>query len=207
MSKIKLNLHKMNVAAKPQFARQVVTAMTGNDNYPNPDPPLDTITQAAEELEKSYNACNTARLDAVAKASSQDDSENKLDIALAKLANYVENASDRDESKILTAGMSVRAKASPIGSLSAPAALSATAGDMDGEIDLSWDCVHGAKTYVAEKSPDPITADSWKLIKISTKSSIKVTGLVSGTKYWFRVAGIGAAGQGPWSDPATKYAP
>jgi hypothetical protein len=34
-----------------------------------------------------------------------------------------------------------------------------------------------------------------------------VSNLTSGTKYWFKVAGLGSAGQGPWSDPATKIAP
>jgi len=28
----------------------------------------------------------------------------------------------------------------------------------------------------------------------------------SGTKYWFRVAAAGSAGQGTWSDPAVKMA-
>jgi len=38
-------------------------------------------------------------------------------------------------------------------------------------------------------------------------SSATVPGLTSGTRYWFRVAGVGTAGQGAWSDPATKVAP
>jgi len=37
-----------------------------------------------------------------------------------------------------------------------------------------------------------------------TKSSATLSGLTSGTKYCFRVAAIGAACQGAWSDPATK---
>jgi hypothetical protein len=40
----------------------------------------------------------------------------------------------------------------------------------------------------------------------ATKSKATVTGLTSGTRYWFRVAAIGSAGQGPWSDPATAIA-
>jgi len=56
------------------------------------------------------------------------------------------------------------------------------------------------------KSPDPITRTSWTLGVVSTKSSATLSGLTSGTKYWFRVAAIGAAGQGAWSDPATKMA-
>jgi hypothetical protein len=31
--------------------------------------------------------------------------------------------------------------------------------------------------------------------------------MVSGTKYWFRVAAIGAAGQSAYSDPVPLFAP
>jgi len=207
MGKIKLNLRNMSVTEKIQFARQIVTGMTGNASFATPDPPLATITTCASALENAYNDANVARQEASTKVSVQDDEERVLDTNLQKLANYVESASDGDEAKIQSTGMSVRAKPAPVGALPMPAGLAATAGDMEGEIDLSWDRVTGAKSYVIEQSPDPITPLSWKHAGVSTKSSITVSGLTSGTKYWFRVAGIGAAGQGAWSDPATKYAP
>jgi hypothetical protein len=207
MGKIKLNLRNMNVTEKIQFARQIETAMTGNATFPTPDPPLATISTSAADMENAYNNANVARQDASMKVSIQDDKEIVLDANLQKLANYVESASDGDAAKIQSAGMSVRAKPVPVGALPMPAGLAATAGDKEGEIDLSWDRVTGAKSYEVEQSPDPITTSSWKHAGVSTKSSITVSGLTSGTKYWFRVAGIGAAGQGAWSDPATKYAP
>jgi len=43
-----------------------------------------------------------------------------------------------------------------------PANLTATAGDKEGEIDLSWDRVNGAKSYVVEMCPEPIVATGWK---------------------------------------------
>jgi len=207
MSKIKLNLRNMEVSEKLQFARQIVTAMTGNANFPTPDPTLAVVTGASDDLEVAYNEANVAKQNATAKASTQDDYESTLDMILTKLANYVENASNSDETKILSAGMSVRAKPSPVGELAMPVNLSATAGDKEGEIDVAWDKVTGAKSYVIDMCPEPITPAGWKQATISTKSSFTVAGLISGAKYWFRVSGIGAAGQGPWSDPATKYAP
>ena len=88
-----------------------------------------------------------------------------------------------------------------------PAALAVTAGDHDGEIDLTWDTIVGSKSYVIEKSPDPPTPTSWAHAGVSTKSRTTVSGLTSGTRYWFRVAAINANGQSGWSDPATKIAP
>ena len=44
----------------------------------------------------------------------------------------------------------------------------------------------------------------WANSRVVTKSTAVVNGLTSGQRVWFRVAAIGAAGQDPWSDPATK---
>lgn len=41
---------------------------------------------------------------------------------------------------------------------------------------------------------------------IDDKLDEVVTGLTSGTQYWFSVRAIGAAGPSAWRDPATKRA-
>src|SRR5437588_6004518 len=105
------------------------------------------------------------------------------------------------------AGMDVRGTPAAASSPSQPQALGATAGDHDGHMDLSWDPVIGAASYVLETSPDPPTTDTWKHLGVSTKSSHTVTGLTSGSRVWFRVAAINSAGQSGWSDPATKIVP
>jgi len=85
--------------------------------------------------------------------------------------------------------------------------LTPTAGDHDGEIDLSWDNVTGAKSYVIRQSPDPATPTTWAHAGVSTKSTFTAAGLNSGTRYWFRVAAVNNFGQSGWSDSATKIAP
>ncbi len=82
-----------------------------------------------------------------------------------------------------------------------------TIGNHEGELDLSWDAVSGARSYLIQKRTDPNTPSSWTHAGTSTKSSITISGLTSGTRYWFRVSAVGAAGQSGWSDPATKIAP
>ena len=88
-----------------------------------------------------------------------------------------------------------------------PQALMPTAADYDGQIDLSWDTVSGAKSYVIQQSGDPVTATSWSYGGVSTKSRFTASGLTSGTRFWFRVAAVNSNGQSGWSDPATKIAP
>ena len=126
---------------------------------------------------------------------------------LSQLASHVESVAGDDETMIMGAGMDVRSAQTTTTDLAAPESLAASAGDRDGEIDLHWDKVNKARSYVIERSPDPPTATSWSHADIATKSQATIGGLTTGAKYWFRVAAVGTNGQSPWSDPATKVAP
>lgn len=85
--------------------------------------------------------------------------------------------------------------------------LAAASGDMDGEINLLWEPVSWARSYVIQKSMDTKSPSRWIQEDIITKSSYTVSKLKSGKKYWFRAAAIGSNGQGPWSEPVQKKAP
>ncbi|MFH1005388.1 MAG: fibronectin type III domain-containing protein [Bacteroidota bacterium] len=207
MAKTKFNLQKISIPEKIEKARQIVTDMTGNSNFTNPLPTLAAVTAAINDLEISYNATQTIYDMTKTKTEQQNTKKVALNLMLTQLGNYVENASGGDVAKIKSSGMDVRRKRTLIGEISQVPNLSVTAGDKDGEIDLHWDKVRGANSYIIQKSPDPLTATSFIYSDSSTKSSITITGLISGTKNWFRVAAIGASGQGPWSDPAVKIVP
>jgi len=83
----------------------------------------------------------------------------------------------------------------------------ATAGDLKGEIDLFWEPVRGANTYVIQRSSARKENIRWNQVDIVDKSSYTVTGLKTGCKYWFRVAPVSSKGQGLWSTPVQKKAP
>jgi hypothetical protein len=208
MSKIKLNLSSLTVPQKLAKAQQIVSALTGNGSFPTPSPALANITSAVTELDAAASAVQTARQTAKEKTSTQNQKEDALDQLLTKLAAYVESVAGSNEQLILSAGMDTRAAAvattDPPGQ---PQALTPTAGDHDGEIDLSWDTVSGAKSYVIDKSGDPVTPTSWSHAGVSTQSNFTAAGLISGGRYWFRVAAVNNNGQSGWSDPATKIAP
>lgn len=207
MAKVRLSLGRLTIPQKIQKIRQIITAMTGNANFSAPSPTLASITTLVNDLETKFNSAQTSRVTAKQLTDSQDVSEKALDAAITLLVAYVENASGGVATKIESAAMDLRADAAPVGALPAPQNLSVTAGDNDGELDPDWDSVRGASSYVIQRSADPPTASSWQMIMTVNPSKATVSGLTSGTKYWFRVAAVGAAGQGPWSDPATKVAP
>ena len=142
-----------------------------------------------------------------AKASTQDDAEGKVDQILAQLAAYVESIAGNDEKVITSAGLATKSSRSAPTVVSPPQGLSATAGDHEGMIDLSWKKVPNARSYTIQISPDPPTAESWTHAAIATASYRTIENLANGKRFWFRVAAVGAMGQSGWSEPATKIAP
>jgi fibronectin type III domain protein len=208
MAKIRLNLDKLSVPEKIAKAHQIVAALTGNADFPTPSPPLATITSAANELKTADDDVLAARQSGKEKTVIRNQKVDVIDQLLTQCAGYVESVAGTNERLILSAGFDVRAlKVNTTEAPTQPQDLAASAGDHDGEIDLSWDTVAGAKSYVIEKSPDPVTSTTWTHAGVSTRSSFTVQGLTSGTRYWFRVAAINKNGQSGWSDPAMKIAP
>jgi hypothetical protein len=82
-----------------------------------------------------------------------------------------------------------------------------TAGDADGSLDAACDPAPRAHSYVWESTTVNPVSGPYTATEPTTASSTTLTGLTSGTRYWIRVAGVGAKGVGPWSDPVSKIAP
>jgi len=208
MARIKLSLNRLSLSEKIAKARQIAASITGNASFPTPSPTLVLVTTAIDEAETAGAEAQQARQTAKEKTSVQNQKEDALVKIITKLAAYVESVAGDDEQIILSAGMDTRERGTvSTETATQPHALFVSAGDHDGELDLSWDKVAGAKSYVIEKSGDPPTATGWTHSGVSTKSTFTVSGLTSGTRYWFRVAAVNTNGQSGWSDPATKIAP
>jgi hypothetical protein len=208
MAKIKLNLSKLSVVQRLQFAQQVIDAMgAAAVNFPAPNPPLANLQTLLATATTATNDAVAAQQTAQMKITERNVAVDALVAGLNAEAAYVESASGGDVAKIQSAGMAVRVAGAPVGPMSQPQNCAATAGDNDGAIDVSWDSVHGAVSYEVQSSPDPITPTSWVHRTSTTKSSLTLAGLPSGSRCWFRVRAVGAAGPGPWSDPATKTVP
>ena len=110
-----------------------------------------------------------------------------------------------DAATLQSGGWNLQAARAPVGTLPQLASLAATGGGLDGTVGLTWDAIRrGVQTYVAEQATAP--SGPWTQCYVGKSSKCTVTGLTSGTEYWFRVRAIGAAGLSAWSDPATKRA-
>lgn len=202
-----LNLRNQSVPDKIVFTKTVASSLTNNPNFPNPVPSIVDILASATALEASYEESQKARDVAVTKTAIKNQKEEAHDFIMTALGSYVEVQSKGDEAKIKSAGMDVKAGATPIGIPDTPAALAASEGAKTGVINLKWKTVRGAKSYVVRLTDAIADGNSWKQSTVVTKATAVIDGLSSGKQYWFQAAAVGAAGQGAWSDPAVKVAP
>ena len=207
MAQIKVAIGKMPVPKKIQFVRQIVQEMSKNGRFNSPSPDLTTLAQAANSLESAYNAAQAARANAKEQTSVMNKKVNALENLVMQEASYVQSVSGGDKATIESAGFAVRTEPTRIGELDAPTLVKVAPGQTDGTVRISWNKVHGARAYNIERALDSNRGLEWSNVYSSSKTKAQVNSMQSGLRYWFRVAAIGAAGQGPWSDPVSKIAP
>ena len=207
MARVKLNLRNLSITSKIAKGRQIVTAMTDNGRFASPNPPLSDITTALDDLEKAFALVQAARSEVTTKTVTQDNAEAKVDQSLTQLAGYVESVAGKDDTVITSAGMETKSSPSAPTAPTPPMGLSASTGEHEGEINLTWKPVANARSYIIEFSLDPATASSWTHSGVATAANKTLFSLTSGKRYWFRVAAVGAVGQSGWSEHATKVVP
>lgn len=100
--KIKLELEKMSVPSKIEFAKKVVNSMSGNPNFLYPEPALEVVMIKTLQLEDLYNE-TIWKTDALVEKKISE-TEKSLDGYLIRLKKYVEKISYNDSTKIYTSG-------------------------------------------------------------------------------------------------------
>lgn len=209
MAKVKLALSRLTPDELVSLANQIKTAMTGNANFTTPNPTLTAIGTLITAAQTKITAQKAAVQAATTATSDRDAALDALRVALVQLSAYVENITGGDAVKIQSAAMSVKAPAAPIGQLLQVSNLAVTAGDDDGEVNITWDPVRGAKSYQIQYCLDPITPTGWRDVAPTSKSKKTISGLTSGVRVWVRVRAIAPkeANIGAWSDPSVKTVP
>jgi|SRR5690349_3330910 len=207
MPRIRLNLKNLTIPEKLAKGRQIVSAMTNNPSFPTPTPALPDVAARLDQLEKSFDSVQSAKSEVSTRVATQDNAETEVDQILTQLGGYVESVAGRDDTLITSAGMETKASRSAPTIPVEPESLGALAGTHEGVILLSWKPVPNAKSYTIESSTDPATPSSWTHVAIATSAAKAISNLKSGTRYWFRVAAVGAGGESGWSEHATKVAP
>jgi len=206
MARVKLKLQDKSDSELLTFSQQHVAAMAGNANFTTPAPTIIAYQAAHDAYDDALSEAGVAAEAAKQKTALKDSARTGLEQMLTQRGSYVDLTAAGDEAKILSANLPVRDAAAPIGAMTAPVDFLATQGDQEGEIDLTWSRVRGAKTYLVEHS-DNVVPRVWAQKAAVTNSKATVSGCTPGELCVFRVRAIGAAGPGPWSDESVKMAP
>lgn len=198
MKTIKADCSKLNAAALIAKSIYVEGMMTGNAHFATPNPAIADVTAARVALE---TAAANAKSRAMADIALRNAKAAVLRELLVNLARYVNNVCQGDVEKALTSGFELSKRPEPSTHLSAPADLDVRVSDFEGSVDLKWKLVEDARMYqVYINEGDPADPTKWTMVAVSSKTRARITDLVPGKFYSFRVTALGRIGEGPASD-------
>ena len=205
--KVKTGLKGLTLPDKIAKATNVVTNSTGKPFLPRVQSELAGLASKATAAQAALNAQSAAEQARLTATSTAHDRELDLDQALTTVGKLVDLDCDGDETKIVASGFVTANAPTPTGPMPQVQNLSATAGDAEGEVDLNWNPIPKNHGYVVQQTADPNNVASWHQVANSTKSKATITGVLPGSKFWFRVAALDTDGHpGPFSNPATALA-
>lgn len=203
MKKVKavLTFLRYSVIKKIGTYRYVIEKLTNNVTFPTPDVPLADATAVTNKLEEAYYASRDGSHEAI---SLMHQRETEADEVFHKLVDYVNRIADGDESKILSSGFEVSKEPTP----RQKAELTITEGEKPGTLVLRRQAVKGARSYVWQccKGDSPISEDQWTNLGVSTQATYEAINLISGQRYWFRVAAVTTEGTGAYAPAVSKIA-
>jgi hypothetical protein len=197
---VAMRMSRMTVLLLIDFAKHVVSSMTNNAYFTTPTPTLASITTNVQSLEAAV---------AVSKhgppAATEDVHTKKkvLYDAMKHLGAYVEGVANLDPPNAATI-----AKSAGVGLKSDPkprvTGFRLLLTGVPGQVKLFTLSVKNA-SYRWEYTLTPADANSWITLD-SNVSKFLVTGLVSGQRYYFRVANVLKTLQ-PWSQVINTLVP
>lgn len=195
-ARLRKGLTDLNAPQLLSRANFIFERMTGNPAFPDPTPSLSAVSDAITALQTAHVQAIDGGMTAMATRRAR---EAELRLLLDQLAGYVSSIAQGSEVGILSSGFGVVRPSSPAPEPTSPVDVRATMSEHVGRVDLRWSPVDVAVSYHTQWTSDPTNEELWKLVAVSTRSQSKVTALSSGRVAYFRIAAIGTAGMGPWS--------
>lgn len=204
MAIITTNISGLNVIQKTEKGATLISMGTSNPLVPGNGPCLAAFSTSQAALIAANAAVQALRDALTHEIAIRDGTELVWNEQCTKLADYTQTATNGVETSILSSGFGVRGPNTPPAPLAAPTGVTASLNGSPGNTKVKWKGVVGAVSYLVEMSPEPMTATSFTQVATATKTSCDAGGAEPGKMAWFRVAGVGPTGTGPWSAPAQR---
>lgn len=191
-------LSDANLLAK---AVGIQTAMTGNTNFPTPNPTLAQLATAISDFQAAMGAADSGDRNDIADKNAK---KTALITVLNNLGSYVVYTVQGDLDKAKTSAFDFVKPSTPSLPLGKPSNLVLQDGLNAGEVLTTFDKAESARNYLCQTTPDPLTEQSVWQSQNSTVTKVLITGLPSGQKVWFRIAALGIDGQLVYSDVVSR---
>ncbi len=207
-AKVKLELSTRTDPALAAFGESHVAAMTDNPWFPTPFPTAADFGAGLAELEAVITAHANLLLETKNLTYQKDQIRKRFEFLFNQRAAYVQSVSNSNADVIASAGLMIRNTPTPVGALLAPTFLRVELTSFSGELEVRWNTVVGAKSYVMECA-EVIAGEAlvWEQVNVSGKLNYVAKQLTPTKHYAFRVAAIGGTtGVSPWSPVVQKMA-
>ena len=190
-------------AALSMSVKAIIQAMTGNPDYPNPLPSLETIAAACVAF---VTATGEASFGGIVLTATKNAKRSELVSLVKQLASYVAVACGGDLVALLGSNFPIhKPTRDPIGRLDKPRMPRLSHGDRSGEIKAATKSVRGVFIYNWRVA---LASDPGTIVQTaqSTGTKTSFSGLTPGQIYLVAVNVVGAAGPTDYSDPSQLMA-
>ncbi len=196
--RVSLRLDTKDTLGKIEMGKTVLLKMTGNSNFPTPNPDLPafkTVVGACEAaLTAAINGSKQQKAELV-------EAEALLEANLVQLAAYVDNIANGSETLILGAGFETEKAQTQATVPAQPLLRKVVNTGIPLALKLFWARVKFATTYQVEQNDsETLEEDKWRVIKTQNQVNLIVEGLISGKIYGFRLRPLGSLGWGNYSN-------
>lgn len=179
----------------------IVNGMTGNASFPAPTPTLEAVQTALDAYQQALAVSQSGT--SYDKAFKNQKKAELTDL-LHSLGNYVVFTSNGDPLVAQSLNFSIAKPPSPAPGITAATNQQLEDGENSGELYFTFDKVQGARSYIYQYTPEPVTDSSTWQNQTGTVKKVTFSGLDVGKRYWCRVVAIGNKGQGVYSEPVSR---
>jgi hypothetical protein len=174
-----------------------------NENEYFPDPGM-LIIELGELTNQFNSAVAEAALGDRQKISVKNDLRALLIKKLKKIGEFVQEHANGSETALLSSGFPIVKPLDEI-QLKDPRDFKILPGPNPGEIIMKISGVKGAKSYIYQWTPAPVTAESIWETAYDTRCKRIISGLPLGINYCFRMAAVGAHNQIIYTRVLSRY--
>lgn len=205
-SKVKLDLKLRTDADLMAFVNRHITMITGNTDFPSPQPLPADLAAALADFEDRLAQQTQALAQAKVATTAKDYARKLLEDLMVARGAYVQTTSGGNGVLIESTGLEIKNPPSPVGVLLPPENIRIELNGSPGMMKLRWDPVPRSRGYLVQCSED-VQPREWSQVKNSGKASLELQNMEVGKTYVFRIATSGgSSGQSDWSPEVKRGA-